>query len=602
MNPSEIQKRIKAGKNDWRAEIFARFDQRGVSHENIFWICLFEAVEQGDLKGNPPEGWKTKDLDEIKTTALITLKHINQDLAANIANDPDKFSAESRKEWRRLLKDREDLLRNLFRQFSHHVMKVPESNKSAYWDNIRAESRRYEKSGVTVGATLPRDRWQLDQQAIQEVRATALSNDYVIASSQEFVRRIDDSIARGKFQNDPTVSQYPSTDVSTKRWKGHAEIRPLDTEQEDNEIPVPESSLIEWAKELAKALERRGIRVSDASKVLVSLWWEKQKDGWAHISLDDICEKMGQKRRSGRLGGYEPRMRDMIRESIEQAARIKITVRDLPDAIKGKNKKLKMSDPYIIIRNRISPQNDTLPNPSGLPKQGELWGQDKWDSIIVQPGGITQLALKEYGRQTMMIPKGLFPLDDYRFRSAKLLGTQLVEQFRIRAKHQRPSHFFRVITLLEYGDIDLDAKAEGRLKKDLDTLSSKTVGLIKSYRFESELRDMVALSGRERVNDKILSKWKEVMVEIEIPDDISEEYSKITAPYPSPLLLLDRQAGLALKLKQARQEKKLSMAQLSEILDISQATISNLENGGRVRHSTEEKVRKWLDEHENLNI
>jgi DNA-binding XRE family transcriptional regulator len=591
---------LKQAKNSWRKEILALFDQRGVSHENIFWTSLFEAVEQGDIKGNPPEQWKGKDLEAIKTESLRVLKIVNQDLQQKVVNDPQKFSAIDRKEWGRLLKDRENKLRDLFRQFNHHALKVPQSNRPAYWDGIRAESRRYENSGAIVGANLPTDRWQLDGEALNQIKSASLSDKWVSASSQELMRTIDDRIARGRFQNDPNVSQYPSTDVSTNRWKGHAEIRPLDTEQEENEIPIPESSLVEWAKEMAKALERRGVRVSDASKVLVSLWWEKQQNGWAHISLDDICEKMGQKRRSGRLDGYEPRVRDMIRESIEQAARIKVFLRDLPDTLRGKNKKRQMSDVFINIATRISPQNDTLPNPSGLPKQGELWGREKWDSIIVQPGLITQMALNEYGRQSMLMPKPLFALDDHRFRSAKLLGTKLAEQFRIKVKEQSQSHFFRVTTLLGYADIELDPKSEAKLQKDLDTLASKTIGLIKGYRFENELRDLMAVSGGVRVNEKILNKWKEVMVEIEMADDISWEYAKIAPSAPPPIPILNNEL-LARQLRQAREDAGLSIARLSELLGISQGTVSNIEHGGKVRHSTEQKVRKWLNEPQNLN-
>ena len=90
------------------------------------------------------------------------------------------------------------------------------------------------------------------------------------------------------------------------------------------------------------------------------------------------------------------------------------------------------------------------------------------------------------------------------------------------------------------------------------------------------------------------------MVEIEMADDISWEYAKIAPSAPPPIPILNNEL-LARQLRQAREDAGLSIARLSELLGISQGTVSNIEHGGKVRHSTEQKVRKWLNEPQNLN-
>jgi len=137
-------------------------------------------------------------------------------------------------------------------------------------------------------------------------------------------------MARGELKQDPLLSDYPIADISANKWQAHAEIRPLDYELEIGGMTIPSDKLHSTMYQIASDLRKRGIEVDEASKIVPSLWDEKRDlDGWALITLGDICRKMGIRERANH-GGFEPRKRDAIRMAIDKAARISITVSESP--------------------------------------------------------------------------------------------------------------------------------------------------------------------------------------------------------------------------------------------------------------------------------
>jgi len=333
---------------------------------------------------------------------------------------------------------------------------------------------------------------------------------------------------------------------------------------------------------LADTFKRSGVEVDNTSKVVLSLWDKKKdRDSWAYITLDDICRELGIKERTNH-GGFEPRKRDAIREAVEKAARVSITVRDLPSSPGMKAQKMQAQDPFLLIKNRFTAQK-------------ELWdpnSSSKWDAIAVQPGAVTKYAIEEHGKLTMLLPKPLLALDYYRFRNTQLLGGKLTQLFRIRAKLGQKYHQLKVNTLLEYADLELNAETRDKLETILDKLVETST--IESWQYEEGFN--IDSLVKERITKRILEKYGDCLVEVRIPAEVAEHYEPIAlnhSGHKKPKAL-PKPDGIAEELKQARKIENLSLDELASITGLSKASLSRIENGKGVQGKTLSKVRGWL--------
>jgi DNA-binding XRE family transcriptional regulator len=279
-------------------------------------------------------------------------------------------------------------------------------------------------------------------------------------------------------------------------------------------------------------------------------------------------------------GGFEPRRRDAIRMAVDKAARVSITVRDLPSSQGIKAKKMAAQDPFLLIKNRFTAQK-------------ELWdpnSSSKWDAITVQPGAVTKYAIEEYGRLSMLLPKNVLALDSHRFRNVKLLAAKLSQLFRIRAKDGKKSHHLKVNTLLEYADLGLNAETQDKLERILDKLIETDT--IASWEYEESFN--IDSLVRERITKRILERYGEVLVKLEVPVEVADHYSTIAINYDGKTKTLPKVNGIAEELKQARKLENLSLDELAAVIGVSKASLSRIENGGSVRAATLAPVKAWL--------
>jgi DNA-binding transcriptional regulator YiaG len=191
----------------------------------------------------------------------------------------------------------------------------------------------------------------------------------------------------------------------------------------------------------------------------------------------------------------------------------------------------------------------------------------------------------------MLLPKPLIALDYYRFRNTQLLGGRLTQLFRIKAKQGQKTYFLKVNTLLEYADLELNAETQNKLEKILDKLIE--TGTIANWEYEEGF----SIDGlvKERVTKRILERYGEALVKLEVPVEVADHYNSIALNYDGKKKALPKINGIAEELKQARKLENLSLDELAAITRVSKATLSRIENGEAVSASTAEKVKRWME-------
>tara|TARA_Y100001938_G_scaffold120172_1_gene166727 strand:- start:1401 stop:3014 length:1614 start_codon:yes stop_codon:yes gene_type:complete len=528
--------------------------RRKVTGKKLVFGSLLEVIIDTDKYPNDSdqriENWSAKTWEQSGEDMLKHFKEVNIQNIQNIPIPEGANENEFRKQYKEVseitLKEAKNFLR-IFIPEQIKATKLPRELRVGHFDQIRALARKVDEDNKGVGSLVIDDfLWKVKDLKTQDViianqehALEAKDKKYFAAESQQLLTQVGDSLSRGEFKENPTISQYPSVVIETKdkRWGGHAEIKPLDTEKEIDGMPIPEESLISAMKEISKSLGFKGVETDYVSKAAVSLWLEKKdRTGWANISLDDICERVGLKRRSDKDGQsrFDTKQRDSIRGALEKAARVQVVLKNLPDHLKRERLK-KVSDPFIMIRNRVSPQEVDIKERQGI--EGELWGNEKWERVVIQPGAIMVSAIEEYGRQFMLLPTGLYArLKGYQDRNTQLLGMKLHQIFRFKAEKEGQKFYsFRINTLLDYADITLDVKAEKRLTKALDTCCMKSVGAIKSYKIPETMEQVKSKTKNQRVTKGVMRVWQDQMVMVEVPAEVYESYNSITRKKPKTL-------------------------------------------------------------------
>ena len=559
----------------------------------IFSGVLLSLDEQNRT---PPEEWTATDWDVIGKDLLGQINNALDLAMPSEANyyDPDydyeSLPSERRKEIDEAIKrtkiiiaEQKQEAAQAWSELRTNAQKVSSDNRSAYWDRIRHFAR------TVNGSPLHMVNQVVVENAVVLIGQEVILDTHIRASSEKLALALSNALSRGEFGNDPTRSIYPSVDLSDGDLKAHAEIRPPEAL-----LGRPEDKSLEIMNAIAAGFKKQGggTHADDIAKVLMHLWHKKKAaDGWATVELNELCETMGLKKRNTGWG-YEPDQRDAIRSTVNKLESISIFLHDLPDNLKVRygikqGQRFKASDPYLIIRNRYTPETG----------QRELFGQQqRWESISFQPGAVIKRAIDDAegaNRHTMLVPHALTKLDGKRYGTPKLLGNRLIPQFRIKAKHQQAEHPFRVTTLLDYAMLPADIGSEQKLAKALDTLQATKT--IKRWTAELTLEQSKAARGGVRVAEADLRKWLNSMVIIDPPDQIAEHYAGIGLEYqrrlPAPAQPGD---PIGTQLKRIRAERGLTYEQAAEQIGLAVGTLSNIENGSNPRAKTAEKIRQWI--------
>lgn len=184
--------------------------------------------------------------------------------------------------------------------------------------------------------------------------------------------------------------------------------------------------------------------------------------GGFYVRIEDFLELRGIKKQSA--GGYRTEDRREVVELIEALERIEVTgsVEGYERGKRGKKSSLTIRSPLIVVSHRVTQK--------GMP------GSEERPVAWYLRAGDWAAELEQFGMQYAVTAKALLQLNTQNDMHAFNLGNFLTEQYRIRASQQSWKQPYRVRTLLEGAEIEVDRKNPGRFRKRveaaLDVLSN----------------------------------------------------------------------------------------------------------------------------------
>ena len=319
----------------------------------------------------------------------------------------------------------------------------------------------------------------------------------------------------------PEGDRWPAADLNnaSHHLKAIAQLKPDPTEV----LPfLLDPGISEWQErtnEYAICMDDLTADVLD----VISAEWLKQAshpESMVVLTADDILRHRGlnhKKGGSGRRGGYHNHQRREIARHIDLLANTWIrvferTVTEIAEGKKGtyrKRTKWAGESRVVIVSNRVGPVN-----PSG-DLEPRAWK--------IRPGDVFAQFLIGPGRQTALISQKALHYDPYRQYWEKRITRFLAFLWRIRRGRKDYLAPISVGALLQGAGLQVDKrnpkKSRGRMEKALNQLSQDDV--IRSWRYVPQV------NGRPAGRKGWLETWVSWKVQIEPPQEIVEQYSKM---------------------------------------------------------------------------
>lgn len=516
---SEILKKIK---DTWKPE--------------QLWQSNFLTQIYKNDENYPIETWTEKDWNSLipfyvkeqkKVHSKSNLKQIIKSAHAEKHGD-NRFPGDIDKEAKELSEFYETCLTKSL-DIAHETVKEginlleqPKEFRRGHWDEMRLKARELmEHRRMTK---IEPDPYSL---RLPEKEILDPNVDYLNTPSQEIITKTGRAITRNQFNYDDPNRKLPYADIGTKdKFKTILEIDPELNPVADNSLGITDEAVDKVLDEIKSNFDADGMGHDVVMRVLLTLWVEKQTGSEAslvEVSLDEVCEKLTSKKRIGEHT-FEARKRMTVRKQIETICKLKYKVSKIPDRFRNKEDYNwetidRIDTPLFDINSRYSPE------------QQSLVGDDSqtWERIAFMPGLLMVNLIRIYNSMFMRIPTNLYARLKPQQKAERHLGWYLIHQYKFKAKRQGQKQYdFVVKTLLDEAMIPLTPKANDKLAKTLDNLSSSTLKTVKGHKFSHTLESMKKAAGVERITKAILRKWKNTKITIYVPDTIFQRYERLT--------------------------------------------------------------------------
>jgi DNA-binding transcriptional regulator YiaG len=433
-----------------------------------------------------------------------------------------------------------------------------------------------------VVTEMPNNSTLENQRASSIATETLLKREFLTVSSSASYQAMREVVALKKFAKD-VESPYPTAYVDKATIKGKIQLTPL----------KPDTVRGEKLKELEVSMWRKREQLSDLHVDVIDAMcatWIIQAaspDSKAVITADDILKLRGLKPHlggSGRRGGFTAEQRTEIIDAIQD-------LENLWFEITEKVQRGKKSKTDFIQSRALA----VLDRGGQINLDGTL--DVTW--FVFRPGSIFARYLLTEGRQTALLSARALRYHVRAEAVEKRLVRYLSWQWRIRSKTTTYLQPYDVQTLVKECGLQVPKRnvhrVTERLEKALDKLQSDN--LISGWQYIGWEWEQTKKHGW--VND-----WLSAKIAIEPPDFIKDSYEtihslpvekqteipKLNGAHSSPRT----EAEIAKEFKNKRKSLKLTQMQLSEELELSQATLARVEGGKKVSDEAKKKVLEWL--------
>lgn len=345
---------------------------------------------------------------------------------------------------------------------------------------------------------------------------------------------------------------------------------------------------------------------ADVLDALSAIWLSQARTAQdrAVAATDQLLAMRGLQprlREDGRRVGYYPQQRREILRALGHIQSMLLTIAEVevpPDAGDrgrgGEPRTLRFESRAFVLTDRV-----TMVDPEG--------DQDV-QQFIFRPGELFARFLFGPGSQTALLSAKALQYDQFRQLWEKRLARYLSWQWRIKARGGQYARPYRVATLLDAVDRDLDtgrpAVTRERLEKALDYLQRDEV--IGGWRYDRWDEEAAKSRGWGQV-------WIESTILIDPPASVVEQYRRFqasttpvaTLPAPEPVptvglpALPPEDMELGRRLKERRKSLSLNQEQVGTDLGTAQGQISKAERGrfprGRSGAAFRQRLLAWLE-------
>lgn len=412
-----------------------------------------------------------------------------------------------------------------------------------------------------------------------------LKKDFLSITSSATYQAMREVVALKKFKED-TASPFPTAYVEKATVKGKIQLTPLATQA------VYGEKLKELEASMWKKFEQLSDLHVDVIDAMCATWIVQagSDESRGVITADDILKLRGlkpHKSGTGRRGGYTIKQRQEVVEAIQDLENIWFEVTE-----KTKQGSKSKSD---FVQSRAI---------AVLDRGGQMRLDGSLDVMwfVFRPGSIFARYLLTEGRQSALLAAQALRYNVRTQAIEKRLVRYLSWQWRIRSKSAGYLQPYEAQTLLKEAGIKIPkrnaVRSCERLEKALDRLQSD--GLIRGWQYSEWDWSKTNKHGW-------IKGWMTEKIAIEPPDFILDAYETIGKSYEKKVIKAEtkkpkksdtKKDEISLNVKSKRKSLKLSQMQLAEMLNLSQATLSRIENGKKVSLEELRKATNWLKETE----
>lgn len=425
----------------------------------------------------------------------------------------------------------------------------------------------------------PPDAGQENQRTSRIATEALLKKEFLPVSSSASYQAMREVVALKKFSKD-VESPFPTAYVEKSSIKGKIQLTPLQSETVYGE-KLKELEMSMWQKR--EQLSDLHVDVIDA---MCATWIVQaaSEESRAVITADDVLKLRGLKTHlsgTGRRGGYTMEQREEIVGAVQDLENIWFEITE-----KVKRGKKSKSD---FIQSRAVVVTD---------RGGQMRLDGSLDVMwfVFRPGSIFARYLLTEGRQSALLAAQALRYNVRTEAVEKRLVRYLSWQWRIRSKSATYLQPYEAQTLIKEAGIKVPERnanrACERLEKALERLQADNLILGWQY---------IDWDWENAKKHGWIKNWLTTKIAIEPPDLIRDSYQSIGQTIEAPLISLmektpipKNEAEIALQTKNRRKALKLSQMQLSELLRLSQPTLSRIESGRKVSEEEKDKIIKWL--------